>query len=386
MSIKDRSLIVTNREIYLDNSATTKVSKAAADKVYDMLINTYGNPSSLHTKGLEAQHITESARDITAKSLGADSREIYFTSGGTEGNNLAVIGTALRRRRTGNRIVTTAAEHSSVMEACRYLEQQGFEVIYLPTDRYGAVSEESIAEAVDENTVLVSVMYVNNELGTIQPVEKIRRILKRKNSRAVFHTDAVQAFGKIPVKAGKLNADIITVSGHKIHAPKGIGAVYIKKGTLITPRQFGGEQQSKIRPGTEASALIAGFGQAVSEIDLDRIAVIRELNAYLRERLSEIEGIAINSPDNALEYVINFSVRGKKSETMVHFLAEKGIYVSSGSACAKGKQSYVLKAAGLDKELSDTAIRVSFSKYNTKQDIDALTEAIICAKGVIADI
>ena len=245
-------MIVTNREIYLDNSATTKVSNAAADRVYDMLVNTYGNPSSLHTKGLEAQHIVEGARDITAKSLGADSREIYFTSGGTEGNNLAVIGAALRRRKTGNRIVTTAAEHSSVIEACRYLEQQGFEVIYLPTDRYGAVSEESIAEAVDENTVLVSVMYVNNELGTIQPVEKIRRILKRKNSRAVFHTDAVQAFGKIPVRAGKLNADIITVSGHKIHAPKGIGALYIKKGTLITPRQFGGEQQSKIKPGTAA--------------------------------------------------------------------------------------------------------------------------------------
>ena len=379
-------MIVTNREIYLDNSATTKVSNAAADRVYDMLVNTYGNPSSLHTKGLEAQHIVEGARDITAKSLGADSREIYFTSGGTEGNNLAVIGAALRRRKTGNRIVTTAAEHSSVIEACRYLEQQGFEVIYLPTDRYGAVSEESIAEAVDENTVLVSVMYVNNELGTIQPVEKIRRILKRKNSRAVFHTVAVQAFGKIPVRAGKLNADIITVSGHKIHAPKGIGALYIKKGTLITPRQFGGEQQSKIRPGTEASALIAGFGQAVSEIDLDKISVISELNAYLRERLSEIEGIVINSPDNALEYVINFSVRGKKSETIVHFLAERGIYVSSGSACAKGKQSYVLKAAGIEKELSDTAIRVSFSKYNTKQDVDALTEAIICAKGIIADI
>ncbi len=379
-------MIFTNREIYLDNSATTKVSRTVADTVYDMMVNEYGNPSSLHSKGLEAQHRVEKARSILAESIGADSREIYFTSGGTEGNNLAVIGTALRRRKTGNRIVTTSTEHSSVMEACGYLEKQGFEVVYLPVDRYGAVSEESIYEAVNEKTVLVSVMYVNNELGTIQPVERIKRIIKRKNSQAVFHTDAVQAFGKLPVRAGKLNADIITVSGHKIHAPKGVGAIYIKKGTLITPRQFGGEQQSRIRPGTEAAALIAGLGQAVSEIEADTISAINELNAYLRKRLSEIDGTVINSPENALGYVINFSVTGKKSETMVHFLAERGIYVSSGSACAKGKQSYVLKAAGLDKGLSDTAIRVSFSKYNTTQDIDALAEAIICAKGIIADI
>ncbi|MEE0858706.1 MAG: cysteine desulfurase family protein [Acutalibacteraceae bacterium] len=360
----------------MDNSATTKVSCTVADKIYDMLVNNYGNPSSLHTKGLQAQHSVEYARNAVAKSLGVSPSEIYFTSGGTEANNMAVIGTALCKKKTGNRIVTSAVEHSSVAEACKYLETLGFEVIYLPVQADGSVSVESIQNAVDENTILVSLMYINNETGAVQPVEKVARIIKKNNSPAVFHIDAVQAYGKVPFKNTKLKADLISVSSHKIHGPKGVGAIYIRKGVRITPRQFGGEQQSKIRPGTESTPLICGFGQAVEEIDYTNNEKIKVLNAYLRENLKTLDGVVINSPENATEYILNCSVTGIKSETMLHFLEEKGIYVSSGSACAKGKQSYVLTAMGLDKRLSDSALRISFSKHNTKSDIDKLIEAL----------
>lgn len=363
-------------ELYLDNSATTRVSDTVAEKVYKMMVENYGNPSSLHSKGLQAQHSVEDARNTLANALGVTSSEIYFTSGGTEANNLAVIGTALCKRKTGNKIVTSAIEHSSIMDSCKYLETLGFEVVYLPVEKNGAVSVESLENAIDENTILVSLMYVNNETGVIQPVEKIPRIIKRKSSPAVFHIDAVQAFGKLPFKNTKLKADIISVTAHKIYGPKGVGAIYVKKGVRITPRQFGGEQQSKIRPGTESAPLIVGFGEAVKEIDYTKNNDVKEINDYLRERLKELDGVVINSPDNALEYILNFSVVGIRSETMLHFLADRNIYVSSGSACSKGKPSYVLTAMGLDKRLADSAIRVSFSNSNTRADIDKFVEAV----------
>lgn len=363
-------------ELYLDNSATTRVSDTVAEKVYKMMVENYGNPSSLHSKGLQAQHSVEDARNTLANALGVTSSEIYFTSGGTEANNLAVIGTALCKRKTGNKIVTSAIEHSSIMDSCKYLETLGFEVVYLPVEKNGAVSVESLENAIDENTILVSLMYVNNETGVIQPVEKIPRIIKRKSSPAVFHIDAVQAFGKLPFKNTKLKADIISVTAHKIYGPKGVGAIYVKKGVRITPRQFGGEQQSKIRPGTESVPLIVGFGEAVKEIDYTKNNDVKEINDYLRERLKELDGVVINSPDNALEYILNFSVVGIRSETMLHFLADRNIYVSSGSACSKGKPSYVLTAMGLDKRLADSAIRVSFSNSNTRADIDKFVEAV----------
>lgn len=363
-------------ELYLDNSATTRVSNTVAEKVYKMMLENYGNPSSLHSKGLQAQHSVENARNTLANALGVTSDEIYFTSGGTEANNLAVIGTALCKRKTGNKIVTSAIEHSSIMDSCKYLETLGFEVVYLPVEKNGAVSVESLENAIDENTILVSLMYVNNETGAIQPVEKIPRIIKRKSSPAVFHIDAVQAFGKLPFKNTKLKADMISVTAHKIYGPKGVGALYLKKGVRITPRQFGGEQQSKIRPGTESAPLIVGFGQAVKEIDYTKNNDVKEINDYLRERLKELDGVVINSPDNALEYILNFSVVGIRSETMLHFLADRNIYVSSGSACSKGKPSYVLTAMGLDKGLADSAIRVSFSNSNTRADIDKFVEAV----------
>lgn len=363
-------------ELYLDNSATTKVSDTVAEKVYKMMLENYGNPSSLHSKGLQAQHSVEDARNTLANALGVTSSEIYFTSGGTEANNLAVIGTALCKKKTGKKIVTSAIEHSSIMDSCKYLETLGFEVVYLPVEKNGAVSVESLENAIDENTILVSLMYVNNETGAIQPVEKIPRIIKRKSSPAVFHIDAVQAFGKLPFKNTKLKADMISVTAHKIYGPKGVGALYVKKGVRITPRQFGGEQQSKIRPGTESAPLIVGFGQAVKEIDYTKNNDVKEINNYLRERLKELDGVVINSPDNALEYILNFSVVGIRSETMLHFLADRNIYVSSGSACSKGKPSYVLTAMGLDKRLADSAIRVSFSNSNTRADIDKFVEAV----------
>lgn len=364
------------KELYLDNSATTRVSPTVADQICNMMTENYGNPSSLHSKGLQAQHSVEEARNIISNALGVSANEIYFTSGGTEANNLAIIGTALCKRKTGNKIVTSAIEHSSIMDSCKYLESLGFEVVYLPAQENGAVSVESLENAIDENTILISLMYVNNETGAIQPVEKIPRIIKRKNSPAVFHIDAVQAFGKLPMKNTKLKADMISVTAHKIYGPKGVGALYIKKGVRVTPRQFGGEQQSKIRPGTESAPLIVGFGQAVNEIDYTKNDRVKEVNAYLKEKLGDLDGVVINSPENALEYIVNFSVVGIRSETMLHFLAEKNIYVSSGSACSKGKPSYVLTAMGLDKKLADSAIRVSFSHDNTKEDIDRLVEAI----------
>ena len=368
--------MISSHEIYLDNSATTQVGEKVAVKVCEMLTDNYGNPSSLHTKGFQAQKILDETRIQIAEKLGAGDKEIFFTSGGTEANNLALIGTALKRKKMGNKIITSAIEHSSVLEACKYLESLGFEVVYLPVGEDGVVRTEDISNAIDNKTILVSLMYANNEIGTIQPVEKVHTLLKRKKSQAYFHIDAVQAFGKIPFKNTRLQADMISVSAHKIHAPKGIGAIYIKNGTNLIPRQFGGEQQKKIRPGTESTALIAGFGQAVQEINYDCLLKMQHLNDCLRKHLAQINDIHINSPENALPYILNFSVANIKSETMVHFLEEKAIYVSSGSACAKGKQSHVLQAMKLPKNLSDTAIRVSFSRYNTTEDIDRLAEAL----------
>lgn len=276
----------------------------------------------------------------------------------------------------GNKIVTTAMEHSSVFDSIRHLENKGFEIIYLKPEN-GSITLKQLSDAIDDKTVLVSMMYVNNETGLILPVDKVKKVIKAKHSPALFHCDAVQAFGKIPVKPKKIDADLLTVTAHKIHGPKGTGALYIKKGTRIIPRACGGEQEKRIRPGTEAAPLIAGFGAAVREIDFESTEYIVELNEYLRKQLKALDNIKINSPDNALPYILNFSVPGIRSETMLHFLSSKNIYVSSGSACAKGKKSHVLESMGLSYEYIDSAIRVSFSKFNTIQDIDRLVCAII---------
>lgn len=364
-------------EHYLDNSATTKVSETAAKKVYKMMTENYGNPSSLHTRGIKAEDELISARSSIAKALGVTSAEIYFTSGGTEANNLAVFGTVNRLKKRGNKIVTTAFEHSSVYESVKHLEENGFQTVYVKPDENGHFSIEDFENAIDKNTILVSVMAVNNELGTILPIERLKKIIEKKQSPALLHCDCVQAFGKIPLKLSKIGVDLASVSGHKVHAPKGTGALFVRKNLHIKPLFFGGEQEKKLRPGTEALPLITGFSQAVKEFDIIKnYNYIKELNAYAKKRLLELDDIVINSPEDALPYIINFSALGIRSETMLHFLAQKEIYVSSGSACAKGKPSHVLSAAGLSRERADSALRVSFCELNTKEDIDALISAL----------
>lgn len=365
-------------EIYLDNSATTRVCEKSAEKVLELMTQCYGNPSSLHKKGLEAQREVAHARQAVAVSLGAQPREIIFTSGGTEANNLAVLGGAAAGRRRGKRIVTTAIEHPSVLEPMRQLEKEGFEVVFLTPDTDGRVPEEAVLKAVTGDTILISVMAVNNELGSIQPIEVLKKAVKRAGAPALVHVDGVQAYGKLPLRPEKLGIDLLTVSGHKIHGPKGVGALYVSKNARILPRTFGGGQERELRPGTEAAPLIAGLGAAVEELPDWRQAYSRmeKLRDYTLQKLSGLEGVEVNSPVEGLPYLLNFSALGIRSETMLHFLAQRGIYVSSGSACAKGKQSHVLKAAGLPDSRISSAIRVSFSRESTKRDADALAEGV----------
>ncbi len=364
-------------EHYLDNSATTVASTAAAKKAFEMMTENYANPSSLHYRGMLAEQELEKARKAVAKQLFAQTDEITFTSGGTEANNLAVFGTAYAKKRRGNKIITTSVEHSSIMESCKRLEQEDFEVIYVSPQEDGKVHTEDILAKVDDNTILVSVMYVNNETGAVMPVAEIFDAVKQKNSNIICHTDAVQAFGKIPVNTKKLGADLVTVSAHKVHSPKGCGAIYIKKGVRLVARTYGGEQEKKIRPGTEPLPLIAAFGVACNEFAIEKnYEKVTELCNYAKNQLTKIDGVLINSPDDALPYVLNFSAGKVRSETMLHFLEEYEIYVSSGSACAKGAPSYVLSAMGYGKDRADSALRVSFSKFNTKEDVDALCTAL----------
>ena len=365
-------------EIYLDNSATTRVCEKSAEKVLELMTQCYGNPSSLHKKGLEAQREVAHARQAVAVSLGAQPREIIFTSGGTEANNLAVLGGAAAGRRRGKRIVTTAIEHPSVLEPMRQLEKDGFEVVFLTPDADGRVPEEAVLKAVTGDTILISVMAVNNELGSIQPIEVLKKAVKRAGAPALVHVDGVQAYGKLPLRPEKLGIDLLTVSGHKIHGPKGVGALYVSKNARILPRTFGGGQERELRPGTEAAPLIAGLGAAAEELPDWRQAYSRmeKLRDYTLQKLSGLEGVEVNSPVEGLPYLLNFSALGIRSETMLHFLAQRGIYVSSGSACAKGKQSHVLKAAGLPDSRISSAIRVSFSRENTERDADALAEGV----------
>lgn len=366
--------------VYLDNSATTKPCKEATAAIINALEENYGNPSSLHNIGIKAAKAVIKARQNIADMLSCDKDEILFTSGGTEANNLAVFGAAYANKRKGNRIVTTAIEHESVMQSIDKLEEEGFEVIRLIPDRFGNISLTDLADAINEKTILVSMMYINNEIGSILPVEKIKKLVLKAGAPALIHTDCVQAFGKTEVKPKKLGADLVTITAHKIHGPKGVGALYIKKGVRILPRIFGGEQEKKIRPGTEASPLIMGFGAAVTAIpDLrEQCSNITELNNYAKSKLKGIDGIIINSGDNASPYIINIYIPTfMRSQTVLQELsANYGICVSNGSACARGKKSHVLSAMKLSSEIIDKSIRISFSRYNTKEDIRLLIDAL----------
>lgn len=365
---------------YLDNSATTKPDKAVADKIYEMLTVNFGNPSSFHKEGLNANLELRVAREKIANALSCESEEVYFTSGGTEANNLAILGAAEAGKRKGKRIVTTAIEHESVLQSVDELEKQGFEVVRLMPDKQGRITEQQVFYAVNSDTILVSMMYVNNEVGSIMPVKSIKKAVKRANAPALIHIDCVQAFGKLEVKPSKLGADLVTVTAHKIHGPKGVGALYVKNGTRILPRVFGGEQEKKLRPGTEAIPLIAGFGVAADLIpDLKKQSEkIKEINAYAKEGLLSVPGVKINSGNDASDYIINLFVPTfMTSQTVVQHLSSKyGVYVSNGSACAKGKRSHVLTAMKLDDKIIEKSIRVSFSRTTTKGDIDEFVNAI----------
>ncbi len=366
--------------VYLDNSATTKPCDEAVVAINRMITENFGNPSSLHFLGISAMKEIINARESIAKKLDCEKDEIYFTSGGTEANNLAILGAAHKNRRKGNRIVTTAIEHESVMQSIDELEKEGFEVIRLMPDSEGKISLADMANAINKDTILVSMMYINNEVGSILPVEKIKKLVTRAESPALVHIDCVQAFGKVDVRPKKLGADLLTITAHKIHGPKGTGALYIKKGVNILPRTFGGEQEKKIRPGTEASPLIAGFGAAVDALpDLkEQSKKTKELNEYAKEKLSQIDGIIFNSGDDASPYIINIYVPTfMRSQTVLQELsANYAVCVSNGSACAKGKKSHVLTAMKLSDEIIDKSIRISFSRDNTKEDIDKLCVAL----------
>ncbi len=367
------------REIYLDNSATTRTDPAVADLVLDMMVSDYGNPSSLHGKGLQAQIRMEEAQKQIAKVLGVAPETIYFTSGGTESDNTAIFGAAYAKMKHGKKLVTTSFEHAAVLAPFRQLAEQGFSVTWIDPDASGAVDPQQIVDAVDEQTTLVSVMLVNNEVGTIQSVEWIAKQIKQKNPETLIHCDAVQGFGKIAIPLNKWQVDLMTFSGHKIHAPKGIGGLYIRKGVRIKPLIYGGEQQRGFRPGTESVPLICGFGLAAEIAEKNRVQNYRHvqlLQQRLREGLSAMDGIRLNSPEDAIPYIVNCSVLGFRSETLLHFLEEKGIYVSSASACTKGAASHVLTSMGSRHDVVDSALRISFCHENTMEDVESLLLAL----------
>ena len=365
---------------YLDNSATTQVCQEAADAAYRMMRENYGNPSSLHKVGIRAETAVEEARGIIADALNVQPKTIYFTSGGTEANNTALFGAAQALRRRGDRVIVSAIEHSSVYESAKRLSELGYDVQFAPVTDRGVVDIDALKALLTDKTILVSIMTVNNETGAIQPIERIAKLVHKNCPEALFHSDAVQAFGKMSVKPKKWGVDLMSVSAHKIHGAKGCGALYIREGARILPLLYGGEQQKKLRPGTESAPLIAAFGAAATAVGFPDLSQntdhIRELNRCALEKLQALEGVTVNSPGDALTYIINISVSGIRSETMLRHLEESGVYVSSSSACAKGKRSYVLEAMGLPDDRIDSSLRISFSRYNTTQDIDALIEGL----------
>ena len=365
--------------IYLDHAATTPVPKAVADAMYTVLTEQYANPNAQYPFGQEMRRSVEDWRAVIAKAVGCEANQLFFTSCGTEGDNWAIRAACWQNRHVGRHIVTTAVEHHAVLNCCQQLEQEGWEVTTILPDQNGDISAESVLAAVRPDTALVSVMMVNNELGSIYPIADIAKGLKAVNEKTLLHTDAVQGFLKVPFSAKTLGADFIAISGHKIGAPKGIGALYVKKGTRIDPIIYGGAQQNGLRPGTESLPLACGMGYAAklrAETIRQDWETVTQLQAYAREKLSAIPGIVLNSPEDAFPYILNFSAEGIRSETMLHHLEQYGIYVSNASACGKGAASHVLDAMGLSHRRIDSAIRLSFNAQNTEADIDAFLEKL----------
>ena len=365
--------------VYLDNSATTKPCENAVKKVLEMCTENFGNPSSLHMCGYNAKKELDESRRVLASILSCAENEIYFTSSGTVANNTAIIGTARTKRREGKKIITTSLEHPSVIKHFEMLSEQGFETVFLKPDSNGKISLDELSNAVDKNTILVSVMAVNNEVGSIQDISKIKGIIKSKNSKAYFHCDAVQAFGKIPLKPKKIGVDLMSMSAHKIHGIKGAGALFVNSSSRLLPSIVGGGQESGLISGTEAMPAICGFAAAVKDIGSveKNLDYVTSLKNHFLEKINDVDGIYMNSTNDSLPYIINISVEGVPSQVMLNSLSSKGIYVSAGSACAKGHRSEVLTAMGVTPKLIDSAIRISLSKNNTKNDMDLLFDGII---------
>lgn len=364
-------------EAYLDNSATTRCSKAAADMVYKLLTEDFGNPSSLHMKGVIAENYINDAKKKIAKTLKVQEKEILFTSGGTESNNLAIIGSALANKRAGKHIITSSVEHASVYSPMQFLEELGFEVTYLPVNSDGQISIEKLKAAIRDDTILVSLMHVNNEIGAVMPIEEAGAAIKAANPSTIFHVDAIQSYGKFVIRPKKMNIDLLSVSGHKIHGPKGSGFLYIKDKTRIKPIIYGGGQQKGMRSGTENVPAYAGLGVAAEEIYTDfdkKIAHMYSIRDHFIDEVLQIDGVTVNGRcdhENA-PHVVSVSIEGIRAEVMLHTLEEKNVYVSAGSACSSNHPaiSSTLKSIGVKQNLLDSTIRFSFCVNTTMEEAD----------------
>ncbi len=370
-------------ESYLDNSSTTKPSQGVLDIMMQTLTTDYGNPSAMHMKGVDAEGYVRTAREQIAATLKCKPQEIIFTSGGTESNNMAIIGAALANRRSGHHIITTSIEHPSVGNVMKFLEGEGFEVTYLPTDTNGVIDMDALRAAMREDTILVSIMYVNNEIGAIEPVAEVGAFIKKVNPSCVFHVDAIQAYGKILIRPKKANIDLMSVSGHKIHGPKGTGFIYIREKTRINPIIHGGGQQDNMRSGTENVPGISGLGQAAKEAYTDFDAKIEQLynmKQRLADGLSAIPDVILNGPSvrDGAPQIISASFRNIRSEVLLHALEERGVYISAGSACSSHKRapSASLVAIGVEKSLLESTVRFSLSTYTTAAEIDYALEQL----------
>lgn len=366
------------KEIYLDNSATTCAYESVGELVKKVMCEDYGNPSSMHAKGVSAEKYIKEAKERLAKVWKVQEKEIFFTSGGTESDNLALIGAARANHRAGKHLITSSIEHPAILNTMRYLEEEeGFRVTYLPVDKYGRVSLDALKEALCEDTILVSIMYVNNEVGSVQPIQEAASIVKAYNNNILFHVDAVQGFGKYHIYPKKMKVDMCSISGHKIHGPKGIGALYIGSHVKIKPVIYGGEQQKNIRSGTENVPGIAGLGLAAKTIyeNLDeKVAKMRELKQHFIEGVTKIPDTTIHGlyDETSAPHIVSVGFAGIRSEVLLHALEDKGIYVSSGSACASNHPqiSGVLKGIGAKQEFLDATLRFSMSEFTTLEEID----------------
>ncbi len=364
-------------EVYLDNSATTRCFDEVAALMTQIMCEDYGNPSSLHRKGVQAEKYIRYARDVIARNLKVNEKEIFFTSGGTESDNLALRGCAYANCRSGRHLITTQIEHPAILNTMKHLEEEGFRVTYLPVDKKGCIRLEDLERAITGETILVSIMHTNNEVGSLQPVDQAGALIKRMNPRILFHVDAVQGYGKFKIYPKKMKIDLLSVSGHKIHGPKGVGFLYVDEKVKINPIVFGGGQQNGVRSGTENVPAIAGLAKAIEVVysDLDReVEKLYQIKKAFVEGVKKIDDVIVNGhPDETgAPHVVSVSVRGVRSEVLLHALEDKGIYVSAGSACSarKPQPSVTLRAMGIEPELLGSTIRFSFSVFTTMEEIN----------------